>query len=57
MRLEFHPTKAQSITAGSYADKSLDKFFARFEAKVGQDRPPRSRRPASADYADLRLID
>lgn len=37
-RLEFHPTKAQSITAGSYADKSLDKFFARFEAKVGQDR-------------------
>lgn len=37
-RLEFHPTKAQSITAGSYADKSLDKFFARFEAKVEQDR-------------------
>ena len=37
-RHEFHPTKAQSITAGSYADKSLDKFFARFEAKVGQDR-------------------
>ncbi|WP_423595686.1 anti-phage-associated helicase HerA [Roseateles sp. MS654] len=37
-RLEFHPTKAQSITGGSYADKSLDKFFARFEAKVEQDR-------------------
>lgn len=37
-RLEFHPTKAQSITAGSYADKSLDKFFTRFEAKVEQDR-------------------
>jgi uncharacterized protein len=37
-RLEFHPTKAQSITAGSYADKSLDKFFARFESKVAQDR-------------------
>ncbi|MCO5977705.1 anti-phage-associated helicase HerA [Ideonella oryzae] len=37
-RLEFHATKPQSITAGSYADKSLDKFFARFEAKVAQDR-------------------
>lgn len=37
-RLDFHPTKAQSITAGSYADKSLDKFFARFESKVAQDR-------------------
>lgn len=37
-RLEFHPNKAQSITGGSYADKSLDKFFARFEAKVEQDR-------------------
>ena len=37
-RLEFHPTKPQSITSGSYADKSLDKFFARFEAKVAQDR-------------------
>ncbi|MBY6345353.1 ATP-binding protein [Providencia rettgeri] len=37
-RLEFHPTKAQSITAGSYADKSLDKFFTRFETKVEQDR-------------------
>lgn len=37
-RLEFHPTKAQSITAGNYADKSLDKFFARFEVKVEQDR-------------------
>ena len=37
-RLEFHTTKPQSITAGSYADKSLDKFFARFEAKVAQDR-------------------
>jgi len=37
-RLEFHPTKAQSITNGSYADKSLDKFFARFESKVAQDR-------------------
>ncbi|RQH06167.1 anti-phage-associated helicase HerA [Paraburkholderia dinghuensis] len=37
-RLDFHPTKGQSITPGSYADKSLDKFFARFEAKVEQDR-------------------
>ena len=37
-RLEFHPTKSQSITNGSYADKSLDKFFSRFESKVGQER-------------------
>jgi DNA helicase HerA-like ATPase len=37
-RLEFHQTKAQSITNGSYADKSLDKFFTRFESKVAQDR-------------------
>ena len=37
-RLTFHPTKAMSITAGSYADKSLDKFFTRFESKVAQDR-------------------
>ena len=37
-RLDFHPTKPQNITAGSYADKSLDKFFTRFESKVGQDR-------------------
>ncbi|CAI2491306.1 Domain of uncharacterised function DUF87 [Serratia proteamaculans] len=37
-RLTFHPTKAQSITSGSYADKSLDKFFTRFESKVAQDR-------------------
>ena len=36
--LEFHQNKAQSITKGSYADGSLDKFFARFEAKVAQDR-------------------
>ena len=37
-RLEFHLTKAQSITNGSYADKSLDKFFTRFEAKIAQER-------------------
>lgn len=37
-RLSFHPTKSQSITAGSYADKSLDKFFTRFESKIEQDR-------------------
>jgi len=37
-RLEFHPTKAQSITNGSYADKTLEKFFTRFESKVGQER-------------------
>lgn len=37
-RLKFLPTKRESVTAGSYADKSLDKFFTRFEAKVAQDR-------------------
>jgi DNA helicase HerA-like ATPase len=37
-RLKFHSTKAQSITSGSYGDKSLDKFFTRFESKVAQDR-------------------
>ena len=37
-RLEFHQTKAQSITNGSYADKSLDKFFTRFESKIAQER-------------------
>lgn len=37
-RLEFHLTKAQSITNGSYADKSLDKFFTRFESKITQER-------------------
>jgi len=37
-RLTFHATKAQSITGGSYADKSLDKFFTRFESKVAQER-------------------
>lgn len=37
-RLKFHPTKGMNVTGGSYADKSLDKFFARFESKVAQDR-------------------
>jgi len=37
-KLEFHPTKQQSITNGSYADGSLDKFFTRFESKVAQER-------------------
>lgn len=37
-KLEFHSTKPQSITNGSYADGSLDKFFTRFESKVSQER-------------------
>ena len=37
-RLEFHQSKAQSITKGSYADGSLDKFFSRFESKIAQKR-------------------
>jgi DNA helicase HerA-like ATPase len=37
-RLEFHQNKAQSITNGNYADKTLEKFYARFESKVAQER-------------------
>ncbi|USX16242.1 ATP-binding protein [Oxalobacteraceae bacterium OTU3CAMAD1] len=37
-RLDFHTSKAQSITKGDYADGTLDKFFTRFESKVSQDR-------------------
>lgn len=37
-RLEFHQSKLQSITKGSYADGSLDKFFVRFESKIAQKR-------------------
>lgn len=37
-RLEFYPSKAQSITKGDYADGTLDKFFTRFESKVAQKR-------------------
>ncbi|MES2299349.1 MAG: anti-phage-associated helicase HerA [Pseudomonadota bacterium] len=37
-RLKFHPTKPQSISNGSYADGTLDKFFTRFESKVAQER-------------------
>lgn len=37
-RHDFHATKQQSITRGSYADGSLDKFFTRFESKIAQDR-------------------
>jgi len=35
-RYEFHKTKAQSVTNGIYADKTLEKFFARFAAKVAE---------------------
>lgn len=37
-RLEFHQTKQHSISKGDYADGSLNKFFARFESKVAQER-------------------
>lgn len=37
-RLEFHQSKPQSITKGSYADGTLDKFFSRFESKIAQKR-------------------
>ncbi len=36
--LQFHPTKNQNITKGDYADGTLDKFYARFEEKMNQDR-------------------
>jgi DNA helicase HerA-like ATPase len=37
-KLDFHPTKRESITNGSYADGSLDKFYTRFESKIAQER-------------------
>lgn len=37
-RLEFHSPKAQNVSKGDYADGTLDKFFARFESKVAQER-------------------
>jgi len=37
-RHEFHKTKSQSVTNGIYADKTLEKFFARFESKVAEKR-------------------
>lgn len=36
--LKFHPTKNQNITKGDYADGTLDKFSARFHAKISQNR-------------------
>ena len=36
--VKFHPTKAQNITKGDWADGTLDKFYARFSAKIQQDR-------------------
>ncbi|MFA6312029.1 MAG: anti-phage-associated helicase HerA [Sterolibacterium sp.] len=37
-RLDFHQSKPQCITIGIYADKTLEKFFTRFESKVAQER-------------------
>lgn len=37
-RWDFHPTKRESITNGFHADKSLEKFFTRFETKVAEER-------------------
>jgi uncharacterized protein len=48
-RLEFHQTKRESITKGSYADGSLDKFFARFESKISQKRLSFLFGPAASD--------
>ena len=35
---QFYPTKNQNITKGDYAEGTLDKFYARFQEKVKQDR-------------------
>ncbi len=35
---KFHPTKGQNVTRGDYAEGTLDKFSARFRAKISQDR-------------------
>jgi uncharacterized protein len=35
---EFHPQKNQNIKNGDYADGSLDKFLARFENKINDNR-------------------
>jgi uncharacterized protein len=48
-RLEFHQSKAQSITKGSYADGTLDKFFSRFESKIAQKRLSFLFGPAATD--------
>ncbi|MFS6937553.1 anti-phage-associated helicase HerA [Neisseria animaloris] len=37
-RYEFKPTKSQSISKGTYADGTLEKFFLRFESKVNDAR-------------------
>jgi DNA helicase HerA-like ATPase len=37
-RYEFHTTKSQSISPGMYGDKTLEKFFARFESKIADPR-------------------
>ena len=37
-KLKFFQTKQQNITNGIYAEKSLDKFYARFESKIAQKR-------------------
>ncbi|WP_116800545.1 anti-phage-associated helicase HerA [Pseudomonas syringae] len=37
-RLEFHPPKSQNISKGDYGDGSLNKFVARFESKIAQER-------------------
>jgi len=37
-RHQFHKTKSQNVMNGIYADKTLEKFFARFAAKVAEKR-------------------
>ena len=37
-KLKFFQTKRENITNGIYAEKSLDKFFTRFESKIAQKR-------------------
>ena len=37
-RYTFKPQKNQSVSKGTYADGTLEKFFLRFETKVNDDR-------------------
>jgi len=37
-KFEFHPTKSQSVSKGSYADGTLDKFLSRISSKYKQER-------------------
>lgn len=37
-KFTFHMNKGSNVSKGNYADGTLDKFYARFSEKIGQDR-------------------